>query len=148
MGRLNLVGGDNEKLKTKCEYTNAKKAVATGNKLFAFTRNVGCLGLSANQVGIMERVCIAKINNKFKIFINPHIIKSWGKQVSEKEGCLSFPGVRGDIVRPQNIMVMWITINNGIEISHEEVFTGMDAIVLEHEIDHLNGIRCIDKMKK
>lgn len=142
---MKLIGKNNKKLITRCKYTNLKRSVFTGNKLMKFAISNKCLGVSANQFGILERVCIAKVNGKFEIFIDPKIINSEGKQISKKEGCLSFPGIRRDIERPQKIIVSWITVNNWIPKEHEKTFEGFDAIVLEHEIDHLNGIRLIDK---
>ena len=56
---------------------------------------------------------------------------------------MSWPGVRGDVERPRLIHVTW-TNRYGNEL--QGIFKGIDAIVLEHEIDHLDGIRCIDKM--
>jgi len=142
---MKLIGKNNKKLQTRCKYTNLKRSVLTGNKLMKFAISNKCLGVSANQFGILERVCIAKVNGKFEIFIDPKIIKSNGKQISKDEGCLSFPGIRRDIERSKEITVSWITVNNWIPKEHEKVFKDFDAIVLEHEIDHLNGIRLIDK---
>lgn len=145
---MKLIGGENQKLKTKCEFTDIKKAVKVGNKLKKFVNSNRCLGLSANQFGILERVCIAKVGSEFKVFINPEITRRQGKQISEQEGCLSYPNVRGDIKRARIIKVTWLSVGlKGYETTeHEETFTNLDAIVLEHEIDHLDGIRCIDKM--
>jgi len=142
---MKLIGSYNKKLQTLCELTDIKKAVITGNKLMKFAISNRCLGVSANQFGIIERVCIAKVNGKFEVFINPQIINAFGKQISKEEGCLSFPGIRRDIERPKIIYVSWITVNNWKQEENFKLFEGMDAIVLEHEIDHLNGIRLIDK---
>jgi len=145
---LKLVGPNNSKLKTVCKFTCTEKAIKLSKFMMLFCKTYPCLGVSANQFGILERVCVAKTNGKFKSFINPQIINRSSKtQLSLQEGCLSFPGIRGDIIRPLSITVTWLTFHNWVEKRHEEIFTGQDAIVLEHEIDHLDGIRCIDKMK-
>lgn len=145
---MKLIGGENQKLKTKCEFTDIKKAVKVGNKLKKFVNGNGCLGLAANQFGILERVCIAKVGSGFKVFINPEITRRQGKQISEQEGCLTYPNIRGDIKRPQSIRVSWLSVGDkGFETTERVAwFDDLDAIVLEHEIDHLDGIRCVDKM--
>lgn len=145
---MKLIGGENQKLKTVCQFTCIKKAVKVGNKLKKFVKSNKCLGIAANQFGILERVCVVKIGLTLKVFINPKIINKQGLQISKEEGCLSFPGIRGDIKRPQNIEVSWISVGiKGYEITeHLLIFADFDAIVLEHEIDHLDGIRCLDKM--
>ena len=145
---MKLIGGDNQKLKTKCQFTDIKKAVKVGNKLKKFVSSNRCLGLSANQFGILERVCIAKIGYRFVIFINPEITNREGSQISWQEGCLSYPTTRGDVKRPQSIRVTWLSVEpKGYEITERVAwFDDSNAIVLEHEIDHLDGIRCVDKM--
>jgi len=149
---LNLIGPSNKKLLTKCDHTDIKRAVKVGNMMMKFVRSHPCLGLAANQLGIMERVCVAKIgwhgdlSIEMRVYINPEIIERQGNQLSVAEGCLSFPGIRGDIKRPQKIKVKYISVKKWQETEIEIEYSGMDAIIMEHEIDHLNGIRCIDKM--
>lgn len=143
---MKLIGSNNPKLKTICDYTDVKKAVRVGNQLKKFLKTQKAVGIAANQVGILERVCVVKIETEFKIFINPRIIKRFGKQLSKDEGCLSFPGIRGSVTRPKKIHISWIEVKNWKIEFCESIFNDFDAIVLEHEIDHLNGIVFIDKM--
>ena len=146
---MKLIHGDNKKLSTVCNFTDIKKAVSVANKLQKYVKSNSCMGLAANQFGIMERVCIAKIDGVHTIFINPVVTEKKGSQISIKEGCMSYPGVRGDIKRPERIVVRWLSVGKkGYDTTENiERFEGLDAIVLEHEKDHLDGIRCIDKMK-
>ena len=144
-----LVGADNPKLVTKVEYSgDIKKALKIGNELLKFSRKNPLLGISANQLGVMERVCIATIDGEIRVFINPVIVEKKGRVLSRKEGCLSFPGVRGDIWRTKEITISYEQYYKLDKVSNNitEIFTGMNAIVIHHEIDHLDGIRCIDKM--
>ena len=146
---LKLVGPDNPKLRTVCTFTDLKKAVAVGNNLLKFARSHPCLGLAANQLGFTERVCVAKINGKFQVFINPQIIESSPEtQISKDEGCLSFPDQRGTIIRPKTITIQYMVIDKWTSSGCIEFFEGINAIIIEHEIDHLDGIRCIDKFQK
>jgi peptide deformylase len=144
-----LLGYKHEKLTTACEYTDMKKAVKAGNAMLKFVVKYHALGLSANQVGIMQRLFVARIgeNASMKVYINPQIVASDGFQTSPGEGCLSFPGVTGDVKRPSKIKVTYITVEDWVETHHIEVLTGKDAIIWCHEYDHLQGIRCVDKMK-
>ena len=146
---LKLIGGNNPKLLQKVAFSNNDKAVKIGREMLAFTVKHPARGLAANQFGIMERVCIAEIKGRLRIFVNPKIVKREGSQLSRAEGCLTWPSKNGDIWRSQRIEVFhdipdafggWY----GITSIHEDD----EAITLEHEIDHLDGIRCIDKFIK
>ena len=102
------------------------------------------LGLAAPQVGILKRAIVVDIyDGKGPIqLVNPIIIKSSGKQTVE-EGCLSIPNKYANVVRPSDVEVESLN-ENGERIKIEA--TGIMAVVLCHEIDHLNGELFIDKM--
>lgn len=142
-----LVGHENRKLLTPVHYTDKKKAVKTGNALLAYVKRGGALGLAANQAGIMERVCVVKIDGTFVVMIDPHILTRAGR-IKSREGCLSHPDLRGDIQRPKKVLVEWIEVVKWEEIRKSSEFTGQNAIILTHVIEHLNGVKCTDKMKK
>lgn len=101
------------------------------------------VGLAAPQVGISKRVIIAYNEEDGKIYelINPVIIRSEGV-ISGKEGCLSVPGRIGTVRRFVKIVVEGQKAKGDkIKIEAKDMF----ARVLQHEIDHLNGILFIDK---
>ena len=104
------------------------------------------VGLAAIQVGfdkslIVYDVSPAEENRSLQVLINPRIIESHGRIISEKEGCLSVPDLRADVKRAESILVEGFDREgNPIRIDAE----GYLAIVLQHEIDHLNGILFID----
>ena len=99
------------------------------------------VGLAAPQVGILKRIITIDIGEGPKVLINPVIKKSSGKQTGE-EGCLSFPNVFGNVDRPESIIVEAFDIDgNKIKIKAK----GLEAVVLSHEIDHLDGILFVDK---
>ncbi|MCL2213260.1 MAG: peptide deformylase [Oscillospiraceae bacterium] len=97
------------------------------------------VGLAAPQVGVRRRVMVAldtDDENKLYEFINPCIIKSSGKE-TDSEGCLSIPGMRGDVERPKKVIVRALNRKGEeFELTARDFF----ARVICHEIDHLNGI--------
>lgn len=99
------------------------------------------VGLAAPQVGILKRIITIDIGEGPKVLINPVIKKTTGKQTGE-EGCLSFPNVFGNVDRPESVIVEAFDIDgNKIKIKAK----GLEAVVLSHEIDHLDGILFVDK---
>lgn len=103
------------------------------------------IGLAAPQVGISKKILVVDISPFEegagpRAFINPEIVESWGEAVVE-EGCLSIPDVREDVSRPEGIKIVFVDENGS---KHEESHDGWMARVLQHEIDHLNGVLFID----
>jgi peptide deformylase len=92
-------------------------------------------GLAANQVGILKRVCVIDCGDGLIELINPVILSTEGEQ-GDYEGCLSFPGKRGYVVRPQKVVVRAFN-RKGEEM--EYTATDMFARAVMHETDHLDG---------
>jgi peptide deformylase len=110
--------------------------------------NAPGMGLAAIQVGINKRIIIYDIYGpedkpKLEVLINPVILESEGTMVSENEGCLSVPDFRSDVNRSEWVRVEALD-RNGEPVLIET--DGMHATVLQHEIDHLDGILFIDKI--
>jgi len=101
------------------------------------------IGLAAPQVGWSVRLFIIDGDlHGEKVFINPVITEEAG-ELNKEEGCLSFPGIMGKVVRAQRIKAQAYTLKGQkIEIEAE----GLAARAWQHEIDHLNGCLFIDKM--
>ena len=112
----------------------------------------GGVGLAAPQVGISEQLVIIEIPTpsakiaKLRpnlmplprtVIINPRITSVSKKLVSDWEGCLSFPRVRGLVPRYKTITVEW---HDEDGVKHIETLTGFHARVFQHEIDHLDGV--------
>ena len=98
------------------------------------------IGLSANQIGISERVFIMMLNIETEETItcfNPRIIKRYEDDVWFEEGCLSFPDEIINIQRPDRIVVKYEDENKK---DHKIKLDGFAARVFQHEFDHLNGI--------
>ena len=102
------------------------------------------VGLAANQVGQTLRLIVLNIpNNECKVVINPEVTRRIGTRVVN-EGCLSIPGYVGEIKRSELVRV------KGQDVRGKEIklkADGLFAEVLEHEIDHLNGILYIDHLE-
>ncbi|MDZ7798348.1 MAG: peptide deformylase [Patescibacteria group bacterium] len=103
------------------------------------------IGLAAPQVGLSKRLICVKNKDGDLILINPKITKkSWLKNMAE-EGCLSIPGVFGPVKRHKSIIVKAKNLKNK---SIKFKAKGLLARVIQHEVDHLNGILFIDKIEK
>ena len=108
------------------------------------------IGLAAIQTGILKRIIVIDLKSgevdvslrEPHVFINPEIVKQSGTTVSE-EGCLSVIEFRGEIQRAEKIIVKYQDVT---EKAQEMSAEDMMSICLQHEIDHLNGVLCIDHL--
>lgn len=106
------------------------------------------VGLAAIQVGFDQSIIVYDITPRdekrsLHVLINPKIISSKGTTISENEGCLSVPDFRADVERSASILV------EGFDRKEKPLRIEADghlALVLQHEIDHLNGILFIDRI--
>lgn len=102
------------------------------------------VGLAAPQVGILKRVVVIDVGEGLLELINPIIVETTGKQKGA-EGCLSLPGVYGEVTRPLKVVVEALN-RKGEKIRYEG--TDLLAVASCHEIDHLDGILFKDKVEK
>lgn len=101
------------------------------------------VGLAAPQIGISKRAVVIDVGEGLIQLINPEIIHLEGQEIDE-EGCLSYPGVTGEVSRATKCRVRAMDPSgNEIELEGE----GLLARAFQHEIDHLNGIVFLDKAK-
>lgn len=99
------------------------------------------VGLAAPQIGVLKRVVVVDVGEGLIELINPTIKKRQG-QVVDVEGCLSIPGVQGEVPRAQLVEVeAWDRHGHLTRIKGEDFL----ARAMQHEIDHLDGILFIDK---
>jgi peptide deformylase len=98
---------------------------------------IGCLGLAANQIGYLYRIVAVWHADDWLVMINPEIELIPGMSNYMREGCLSRPGVRTKLQRHKKIRIKYQD-TAGVVINRK--FTGMAARVIQHEVDHLNGI--------
>lgn len=102
------------------------------------------VGLAAPQVGILRRYCVVDVGDGLIELINPVIEKASGSQCGE-EGCLSIPGRYENVERPMKITVH-AEDRNGKTFKLKA--DGFKARAICHEMDHLDGVLYIDKIKK
>jgi peptide deformylase len=101
------------------------------------------VGLAAPQIGVSKRVVVIDVGQGLIELINPEIIEKRGSQTGS-EGCLSLPGLYGDVTRAMHVKVKALN-RKGEEFELEG--TEMLARCIQHEIDHLDGILFIDYLK-
>lgn len=111
------------------------------------------VGLAAPQVGVNKRILVYnsraadpeddETEQQFAALINPHIIEASGSFVSENEGCLSVVDFRADVKRYETVTVRALDVDgNPLEFDAR----GLMAVIMQHEIDHLDGVLFIDRI--
>lgn len=103
------------------------------------------VGLAAPQVGISKRVLVASptmTRGEEYVIVNPEILEATGREIGV-EGCLSLPGISGEIPRAKTIRLRAVDRHGkSIEMEIQDFF----ARIVQHETDHLNGILLIDRV--
>ena len=95
-----------------------------------------CVGMAANMIGQLKRIIIFDNDGQYMVMFNPQIIKASG-QYDTREGCLSLLGDPRPCKRYETIKVQW---QNEKFQTRIKTFTGFSAQIIQHEIDHCNGI--------
>ncbi len=105
-------------------------------------------GLAAPQIGVLTRLFVMDTAWKTgapapQVFVNPRIIAVSDDRVMIEEGCLSIPGIPCPVERPAALRLAW----QGLDGTPREAgFDDMPARAIQHELDHLDGILCIDRV--
>jgi peptide deformylase len=102
------------------------------------------VGLAAPQIGVSKRVICIDVGDGPVEMINPVILEREGEQTDE-EGCLSIPGVVGQVTRSEKVRVQGLNRSGELQ---DIVAEGYFARAFQHEIDHLEGVLFVDKAKK
>lgn len=116
------------------------------------------IGLAATQVGVMERLFVLDVDQErdkkgdpdlasrnLQIFINPEIVWESEDDMPFEEGCLSIPDVQRDIYRPSAITIRALDENfEPFELEADELL----ARVIQHELDHLDGVLFVDRLSQ
>ncbi len=148
---INIVGDKILRQKAKKVTTTDDSTVEFIKDMFDTLHASDGVGLAANQVGSRDAILIADLSHVEGyeetdpiVVINPKIIKSEGNSTYE-EGCLSLPGIKLEITRPEKVLLRYQDTDLN---THEENFSGLFARVIQHEIDHLNGKLIIDYLEE
>lgn len=151
------------------DYPNLKQVIAD---MFETMYNAPGVGLAAPQVGYSIRLFVVDSEQIFneeeeepeskkdrrkkakekepeevgikQAFINPIMLKEYGKPWAYEEGCLSIPGIREDVERKDSIVIEYYDENFEL---HEKEFNGLTARIIQHEYDHIEGILFTDRLK-
>lgn len=113
------------------------------------------IGLAAIQVGVPKRVVVMDLQEeedeegrpirKPMVFVNPEIVDPSDEHSIYNEGCLSVPDQYAEVERPATCRVKWLDEQGA---AHDEVFEGLLATCIQHEMDHLEGIVFIDHLSR
>jgi len=108
------------------------------------------VGLAAIQVGVPSRVVVMDLSKREAeaeplVFINPEIAWSSEEKSPYEEGCLSIPDVHEDVERPSRVRIRYLDLDGKPQEADAE---GLFATVIQHEVDHLNGVLFIDHISK
>ena len=127
---------------TDWDFTTRTDAEEVEQKMFELMRASKAIGLAANQVGLLDRVFVMRLNNGTEIgCFNPEIISYAKDSVEGEEGCLSFKNLWIKVKRYSKITASYLD-NTGKQCIIE--LEGIDSRCFQHELDHLNGITFIE----
>ena len=144
MAIRNIVTEGDEILRKKCRVITevTDRIRMTMEDMLETMHSENGVGIAAPQVGVMRRMFIAEPEpGRIYYMINPEILEMEGTQYGA-EGCLSVPGLVGDVERPERIKIKALDLDGNEQIYD---FEGFDAVVMCHENDHLDGILYTDK---
>jgi len=142
-----ITGEKNRTLRQKSlpiEHISEKTYLLVDEMKQVMEKNNG-IGLAAIQLGQPERIIICQVDNKNYVFINPVITKFSKDSSVMEEGCLSLPNYFGEVERPSKITLKALNLK-GKKVKMKAF--GLLARVIQHEVDHLDGILFIDKAKE
>jgi peptide deformylase len=111
-------------------------------EMLATMRRHEGVGLAANQVGRLRRILVAAVEDEEFVLVNPVVKESATTTEKEPEGCLSIPGIQVEVERPTEVMV---SAQDASGTSLELEASGLLARILQHEIDHLDGVLILDR---
>jgi peptide deformylase len=124
------------------------------DELIETRRAAGGAGLAAPQVSVSKRIAVVEVDDAtrrrypykplvpLRVIVNPVIEPLSEEKLLVNEGCLSIPGLRADVARFTHLAVHYVD-RNGSPV--EEVFDGLTAGTIQHEVDHLDGVLFLDR---
>lgn len=116
-----------------------------GEEMILLMKKKNGIGLAAPQVGISKRIIIAMLKKKPTIMINPRILSFSVDTEVEEEGCLSVPNVFDKVSRSIGVSLEYLDTEGKKKIKN---LSHLEARIVQHEIDHLNGVLFVDRVAK
>lgn len=157
MNFLIETGKTNQVLRTKSEnvtVSEMRKYVRLAEEMVRYIKNPdnGGVGLAAPQIGVNKRIiCVSLMrdgddeNYRTIGMINPEIVEHTNEMECDNEGCLSVPGESGDVERWKRIKVSYIDTSLRPQTI---LLSGLAARIVQHEVDHLDGVLFTDRINK
>mgnify|MGYP001158669217 FL=1 len=161
---INCFKEENPVIQKKLRKVSLDEGMEIAKELFEIlNKRKDGIGLAANQVGIDAAVAVVNVTEPY-ILINPEIVEAWD-EIPYYEGCLSYPGKgvntkRYESVRIKTEQVEGSLIFSGVdrgesgkgswedsEIKNDRELRTLEAVCIQHEIDHLNGMRIMDRVR-
>ena len=138
-----LIGADHPMLrkKTKPVAKVTKEILKLLKDMQETVKDADGAGIAAPQIGRTERICLALISGKMIPLINPKITAKSKEQETAEEGCLSLPGIAVSIPRSVEITLKYMDAKGKTQ---ERKLRDFDARVVQHEVDHLEGVLIVD----
>ncbi len=101
------------------------------------------VGLAAPQIGVLKQIIVINMDNEgFVAYVNPEIVEYSGPEEADEEGCLCLPDIQVLVKRSKNVVVKALDlVGREVELEAEDML----ARILQHEIDHLNGLTILDR---
>jgi len=110
------------------------------NDMIATLRSTTGVGLAAPQISESLRICL--VDKPLTVLVNPTLTPVGDVTDTSMEGCLSVPGMQGEVRRPQTVRVQALGRTGKVI---DQIWTKFRAIVVQHEVDHLNGILYVER---
>lgn len=105
------------------------------------------IGIAAPQIGVAKKVALVDVSSRVPgaeriVLVNPEILSYGGLKLS-REGCMSLPDYTADLKRYEWVEARW---QDETGMRHEKRFEGIEAVCVQHEVDHLNGVLFLDRV--
>lgn len=113
-----------------------------GQRMLALMHDAPGVGLAATQVGILRRFFVCTLGDEDLLIVNPVLAKTGKGTETDDEGCLSLASVRVPVERPVEVTLAYV---DGDGTPQTRELEGLDARVVQHELDHLDGTLIIDR---
>jgi peptide deformylase len=158
MAKLKIQTGDNNEIlrsiSSPVAQNELKKYRSLAEDMLKYIKNTdnGGVGLAAPQVGENKRIIVVSLMETYDdevyrtiVMINPEILEHSETKIADWEGCLSVPGEKGDVLRWSSIKIAFLDIDGRKYMMRLE---WLPARIVQHEIDHLDGVLFTDKVQK